>query len=116
MSRFLNVTFPGLKKPGETLSGDSVSDFSGKSCVNCLAMVDSFCQMYDLWFCLQLEMNWCLEKIALGIQNADMVKKEINQDCLQQTSGCTLNSVSITINATMGVANKAFRNAFLKTG
>lgn len=33
-------------------------------CDVCIPAAESFCQMYDVWFCLQLEMNRCLNEIT----------------------------------------------------
>lgn len=77
VSRFLNLSSDYFK-PNKTLSNNvrNGAAIDGQICDNCLPALDSFCQMYDLWFCLQLEMGRCLQEVSEFIRTASDTKAE----------------------------------------
>lgn len=45
-------------------------------CDTCFPKAESFCQMYDLWCCLQLEMDRCIGEISSLIQMNEIITKD----------------------------------------
>lgn len=68
VSRYLNLVTHSVL-PEVTLSNYKTSSSSSDKylCDACVPVAESFCQMHDVWFCLRLELNRCLEKIAVLI-------------------------------------------------
>lgn len=80
VTRYLNFN-PGCSKPERTLnqaglhlwkSWKNTSNF--QICNVCVKTMESFCQYYDQWFSLQLEMNRCLEKVTAIFRDCENLK------------------------------------------
>lgn len=48
-------------------------------------MAESFCQMYDVWFCLRLEMDRCLDEVGQLVKSTGQVEK-VDETCQGQFS------------------------------
>lgn len=62
VSRYLNLTSSYADSSSSLTVSENLST-EKLLCAICAPVAESFCQMYDVWFCLQLEMNRCLEEI-----------------------------------------------------
>lgn len=73
VSRYLNLK-SGYERPERTIffglcnTSRITSDKEPRLCETCLPVAESFCEMYDVWSCLQLEMTRCVQVIGARIQ------------------------------------------------
>lgn len=74
VSRYLNFK-SGSFKPEETLKYRRTpingEDVDVVVCERCITALESFTQMYDLWFTLQIEMDRILEEIKGSIRKSE---------------------------------------------
>lgn len=71
ITRYLNFSPTGCSKPKDSLNRENFNlselwsdTHSIHFCQECVAIMASFCSMYNEWFNLKLEMNKCLEKVT----------------------------------------------------
>lgn len=87
VTRYLNIKSSISSDSKHTLNNRQKILSKGMNlCDNCVPVAESFCQMYDVWVCLQLEMNRCLEEIvklillakdANNVNQGEHIKQEI---------------------------------------
>lgn len=80
VSRYLNLNLDCTERQ-KTLNNWKVSPASNTYlCDICHPVAESFCHMYDAWFCQQLEMNRCLEEISKLISTRSEREKITDSD------------------------------------
>lgn len=59
-------------------------------------MAESFCPMYDVWFCWQLEMNRCLDEINELILHTTEMNERVAGKVIKQEVSSTLNQFRVS--------------------
>lgn len=112
VSRYLNYTKGRRRETDQTLNildGNADNAAEEFLCGGCRTVIESFCQMYDLYFNVQLQMNLCLGKIAGIIKDANnngSNGKDVRRRNRRKKNRCQ----------TISLDNEKFREHFLKKG
>lgn len=75
VSRYLNLVSKSADPKCTLETAKLTLGMDKHLCGSCAPVAESFCRMYDVWFCLQLEMNRCLDEFSNGISST-AVKQE----------------------------------------
>lgn len=105
-----------LQRKGRWFQFELSENVQNHVCDQCVSTMASFCQLYDFWVSLHVEMNVCLEEIAKATK-AQSTKQSRKKDSTGGRKGKRNKKARLMKpNQKRSCGEKGFRTAFLTKG